>query len=1011
MKLLPFVVLLMVGVGTAGAPAAPAEKAGAADNVANVLQRIGPTEPKASLATFRVEPGFHVELAAAEPQVTDPVDVTWDEDGRMYVCELWNYPGEPKAGEPLGRIRLLRSSKGDGVYDRSTVFADNIKWPSGVFCWDGGVFVLSSPDLWYLKDTTGAGRADVKRKVLTGFRGRTYEVPNSPRWGLDNRIYLSGSYAGGNVSSVLPDGRLSEPVNARDFRFDPRTGRVESVSGGGEWGQTFDDWGDRFACDATHLVWHPVLPRDQLAHNPYLAVPSVHEMSIGEWTQLFPVSKPEPWKVARQQFWSRWVNTNSDMRAGRFPKTELAPHGFATSAAGITIYRGSAYGADYRGDAFIGEPANNVVIRLKLRPDGVGVKAERPARDAEQKREFLASTDNWFRPVNFANGPDGCLYVVAMYREIIEDETAIPGDILKHYDLYTGRDHGRILRVAPDGFRLPAAPRLGEATTEQLVGALAHPDAWRCETAQRLLYQRQDRSAVAPLRALVKTSPTPEGKIRALWTLHGLHSLDEPSVLQALGDADPHVREHGARLAGELASPSPAVAKAVIAAAKDADARVRFRAAFALGSVTGDEAIGALAAIAGRDVDDRWTRTAILAAVPDRAGLLLGRLAGDAEFRKHEGAAELLGGLADVVGACNNGDEISQVLALLSGDENGRGGLSGDAVLQRTVLRRLAEGLTRSGGSLAHHLSRGGRPTPPFLLAIFEQARSTARDPKQRTSDRVEAVRLLANAPAEVSGEALAALIDPAQPAAVQLAAVRSLSAQDGPKVAEVLASRWRALGPSVRPDVLDALFRRADRLPKLLDAIENRSIAPAELEPRRRDALLHSEDPAVRQRAEKLVAQPISSDRKAVIDRYRAQVLKLTGDPARGEVVFRNTCATCHHPEHGERVGPNLATLEDRTPGTLLDAILDPNREVKPTYVNYVVRTNDGQDLDGVIASETATSITLRRAGGGEDVLLRTNIQSVRSTGISLMPEGLDTGIDYQQMADLLRYLQVLKD
>ena len=178
MKLLPFVVLLMVGVGTAGAPA-PAEKAGPADNVANVLQRIGPTGPEASLASFRVEPGFHVELAAAEPQVTDPVDVAWDEDGRLYVCELWNYPGEPKPGEPLGRIRLLRSSKGNGVYDRSTVFADNIKWPSGVFCWDGGVFVLSSPDLWYLKDTTGAGRADVKRKVLTGFRGRTYEVPNN----------------------------------------------------------------------------------------------------------------------------------------------------------------------------------------------------------------------------------------------------------------------------------------------------------------------------------------------------------------------------------------------------------------------------------------------------------------------------------------------------------------------------------------------------------------------------------------------------------------------------------------------------------------------------------------------------------------------------------------------------------------------------------------------------------------------------------------------------------------
>ena len=151
------------------------------DNLSAELKRIPPTEPKDSLATFRVESGFHVEMVAAEPLISDPVDIAWDEDGKLYVCELWNYPGEPKAGEPLGRIRLLESTKRDGVYDKSTVFADQIKWPSGVFCWDGGIYVLSSPDLWYLKDTKGAGKADLKRKVLAGFRGQTYEVPNSPR--------------------------------------------------------------------------------------------------------------------------------------------------------------------------------------------------------------------------------------------------------------------------------------------------------------------------------------------------------------------------------------------------------------------------------------------------------------------------------------------------------------------------------------------------------------------------------------------------------------------------------------------------------------------------------------------------------------------------------------------------------------------------------------------------------------------------------------------------------------
>ena len=193
-------------------------------------------------------------------------------------------------------------------------------------------------------------------------------------------------------------------------------------------------------------------------------------------------------------------------------KTELA-HGYATSAADIKIYRGGSNGTEYEGDAFIGEPANNVVVRLKIHANGVGISAERPPADGKQSREFLASTDNWFRPVNFATGPDGCLYVVAMYREIIEDETAIPNDILKHYDLCTGRDRGRILRIVPDGFHAPAMPRLGGCTTQQLVAALDDPNAWNRETAQRLLYQRQEGGAIAPLRDLVRSARTPQGKV------------------------------------------------------------------------------------------------------------------------------------------------------------------------------------------------------------------------------------------------------------------------------------------------------------------------------------------------------------------------------------------------------------------------------------------------------------------------------------------------------------------
>ena len=1007
-RLSPVFTAVAIAFGSAAMAVEPTSK-GRQDgsDVSKLLNRIPPTEPNKSLASFQVESGFHVEMAAAEPLVSDPVDIAWDENGKMYVCELWNYPGEPKPGEPLGRIRLLESTKHDGVYDKSTIFADQIKWPSGVFCWDGGVFILSSPDMWYLKDTRGSGKADLKRRVLTGFRGKTYEIPNSPRWGLDNRIYICGSYAGGDVAAVLPDGKLSDAVSARDFRFDPRTGRVEAVSGAGEWGQSFDDFGERFTCDATHLVWHPVLPRDELARNPYVAVPSVQEMSIGEWTHIFPVSKPEPWKVVREQLWARWVNSNHDMNAGRFPKTELAPHGFATSASGLTVYRGSAYGEEYAGDGFIGEPANNAIVRLKLKPRGVGVTAERVEHDEKEKREFLSSTDNWFRPVNFANGPDGCLYVVAMYREIIEDETAIPGDILENYDLHTGRERGRILRIAPDGFHRPPMPGLGTATTAQLVEALAGPDSWWRETAQRLLYQRQDKSAAAPLKKLAAGAGTPQGRIHALWTLRGLGSLDADTLLKALSDQASHVREQAVELAEALLPDSTALQRRIIALADDPDTRVRFRVAFALGASDTEASTDALLRIVRRDAGDPWMRAAVLASAADRSGVMLATLTSDAPFRSREGAVDLLGALSQIAGARNDPKEVSQVLATLAAPA-----LAGDPGLQSTLLRQLADGLTRSGGSLARHLSAiQDQSLRAMLTSFFNQARRTALDTAKPTPERVEAIGLLAHGPFPEVAAPLSGLLDASQPTAVQLAAIRAISAQTDPTVAGILVSRWRETGPAVRPDLADAIFRRAERLPALLDAIEHRKIPPNELEPRRRQLLLESSDPMIRERAKKLLSVAPSADKNSLIDRYKARVLKLAGDSARGEQVFNKTCAVCHRPENGVRAGPNLATLEDRSPATLLIAILDPNREVKPNFVNYVIQTNDGQDLSGVIAGETATSLTLRRPGGGEDVILRRNVKAMRSTGLSLMPEGLETGIDYQQMADLMRFLQTLKD
>src|SRR5262249_17761924 len=216
------------------------------------------------------------------------------------------------------------------------------------------------------------------------------------------------------------------------------------------------------------------------------------------------------------------------------------PSGFFTGATGVTVYRGHAWPEEYRGNVFVGEVSGNLVYRARLEPKGVGFEAVRAGADAE----VLGSTDNWFRPVQFANAPDGTLYVIDMYRELIEGAAFLPPQILKHLDVSSGIDRGRIYRIVPEGFQRPKPPRLGEATTAELVALLEHSNGWHRDTAARLLYQRQDQAAVAPLRKLAAASRSALGRLHALHALDGLGALERTQVLRALDDTDARIREH-----------------------------------------------------------------------------------------------------------------------------------------------------------------------------------------------------------------------------------------------------------------------------------------------------------------------------------------------------------------------------------------------------------------------------------------------------------------------------------
>jgi putative heme-binding domain-containing protein len=661
----------------------------------------------------------------------------------------------------------------------------------------------------------------------------------------------------------------------------------------------------------------------------------------------------------------------------------------------VTIYRGSAFPPEYRGNAFVGDVGGNLVHRKTLEKDGPIYKATR----ADQGVEFLASRDNWFRPVNFANTPYGTLAVLDMYRETIEHPASIPEPIKKHLDLTSGKDRGRIYEIAPKGLQRRPRPRMSRAAIEELVATLADPDAWRRETAQRLLVERRDRRAIPGLVKLAEARPTPLARAHALWTLDALDALEPAPLLAAMVDPDANVREQGAKLCKGRLATSPDLTEALVRLADDPNAMVRLQAAFSLGEVKGTKAVRALASIARRDPDDRWIKAAVLSATAGRADALLAAL-GDSDkggrFLATSAGRAWLGELAFLVGAENVPGRVSILLTESLLPES-------DQAAARVVLLGIARGLRRSGGSL-----KDAKIDRAAVQPFFDRAEATARG-QGGSRDRVDAIGLVAVGSETRAVEVLPTLLDAREPTAVQLAAIQTLSGLADPRVGPAIVAKWKSLGPSVRREAVEALFARRDRLAALLDGLEARQIAAPDIDPTRQTALLKHPDPAVRRRAEKVLGQSDRPDRAKILESFRP-TLALRGDVEHGQAVFKATCATCHVAGNlGIEVGPNLATVANRTPEDILVHILDPNREVAANYVNYTVATDDGRVLTGLIAEETASAVTLKRAEGASDIVPRNRIEQIASNGQSLMPEGLEKGLSPQDFADLIAFLKAL--
>ncbi len=565
----------------------------------------GPFSAEDAVSRFTVPAGYHIDVIASEPLIRDPIHMALGADGRLWVVEMGDYPrGNPDVprtddearhpwdGPPGGRIRVLSDTDKDGRFDEGVTFLDDLTFPTGVLPWRDGALVCGAPDVIFAKDTDDDGRADVREVLYSGFdEANPQHRVSGFTPDIDNWLYLSSGTTNFLITSSKTGTQVD--ISGRDSRIRPDEGLLEPVSGQSQYGRSRSDWGEWFGNQNSQPLFHFAIEDRYLQRNPYVPAPSpkVYLTQPAHAPPVYPTS--------------RTLDRFNDLFALDRFTSACSPHILRDEH---WIQEAIAAGAIEQ--ALVSESVHNLVSRILLMRDGVTFRGER--HPGEEHSEFLSSSDNWFRPVHLLGAPDGSLWICDMYREVIEHPEWIPEAWQAQLDLYAGHNRGRIYRLARDDQPLAALPDLTSWTTDELVARLASENGWQRDTAQRLLIERPDSTAVPLLQKMVATHPAPLARVHALGTLDGLGQLDDEPLRQALHDADPRVVRWAIRFCEPRLAEHPQLLDALLPLSAHTDQGVRFQLALALGDVDLAGIADALMEIALHDADDPWIRAAVL---------------------------------------------------------------------------------------------------------------------------------------------------------------------------------------------------------------------------------------------------------------------------------------------------------------------------------------------------------------------------------------------------------------
>lgn len=938
---------------------------------------------------FQIENGFTIQLIAQEPLITDPVDLEFDEHGNAYVLEMPGYPLE----DSQSRIVLLSDANSDGVFDKRIEFANNLNMASSILLYKEGILVAAPPYLLYVQDQNKDLKADRVDTLMSGFStGNLQHNYNGLIYGLDGWIYAAN---GGNSGAPYwwPDSLNKLPLRGQDIRFHMDQKKLERLGeSSGGFGLAMDHYGHFFETHNTDHIQHLVFP-DRYIRNHRLNIEHTLQNSSDHdengLARIYPIGEQE-------------TRVNHPEQSGHF-----------SGACGITFYGGDAFGERFNNTLWTADVVLNLLHVDKISSAGAGLKASRVINN----KEFLASSDRAHRPVNMKVGYDGALYVIDMYRDVIEHPEWIPDDIEATVNLNAGKDKGRIYRISKAG----NAVKNGIAD-QGLTKMLSS------ETQEiRMLAHRkltESPKSESDLNTLIKAVTLPGARdftrLHAGWILSIHNLLSLPYLKQLISDPNPGLKENAILISEKYINDSTSLIPVILEKFLDDDARVRMQAALTISTLNESNAtlykgeILKYSTLSIQKPGDRYTIAALTLANKNYPQELFAKVINDST------QIDLQTSLAGM--ATSSTEQLTAILRILkiknipafdpiiqSITHHIR--TTGDNNKWIPIINELEKNASPYRLIHIHALrTKMGLPSSVNYLKLSADALIKLNENKINDESLIENIQLISSQPAHKKIPILLKYISNTRSIKTQEAALKQLNDIKDPQVGTELVNNWSALGPQARIHAGNILLYNKIHHDALLTGLENKKINIGEMNfdlERRRTLLWWSGNDEIKKRASALFKDSGVTNRKDALDKLKPAI-SLAGNSDKGKIIFSNQCGSCHiYGAIGNEVGPNLTEINRKSKETLLHDIIDPNAATDTKYINHKVELKNGDIHLGIISKENDIEITVKKMGGTSVTISKSEIKDFSSLGTSLMMEGFENTITPQEMADLLAFLQ----